>query len=524
MYRSALVKNKKIMPNKVNKICANPNCKKEFRVLYKKRSKKYCCRGCYFEHARTEKIIGRKKDESCYEIRKCLNCGVEFEERKKWDKKLCSDECRKEWNSIPENKEARLQRSREGNLKKYGVESPFGAEEVRKRSKKTMEEKYGVSNAMEIPGAIEKQKDNKRKKYINGLVSRLKDHNLELLDEYSTNKDENTSIHYHFKCNNCNTTFTSTLLGSGIIPVCRTCYPLNSNSNLQYEIEEFLNKNNIEYIKNDRNIISPMEVDIYIPDHNLAIEINGNYWHSEIYKTKNYHLNKTKKCYDKGIKLIHIFEDEIYYKKDICLSRLKNQLGMNNNSIYSRKCSIKELTNKEKKKFLEENHIQGDSIDKIRLGLFHNTKLVSVMTFSKKRKVMGNNHTSGEWELTRFCNEQNTTVIGSFNKLLKHFIRDYTPTKITSYVDIRWSGIDDKNNIYANSGFEFMSKTRPNYWYLKKHDWFYRRHRFNFRKDVLVKEGYDKNKTEHEIMNERDFYKIWDCGNLKFEMANFEDI
>lgn len=43
-------------------------------------------------------------------------------------------------------------------------------------------------------------------------------------------------------------------------------------------------------------------------------------------------------------------------------------------------------------------------------------------------------------------------------------------------------------------------------------------HRFNFRKDVLVKEGYDKEKTEFQIMNERGFFRIYDCGNLKFEL------
>ena len=39
-----------------------------------------------------------------------------------------------------------------------------------------------------------------------------------------------------------------------------------------------------------------------------------------------------------------------------------------------------------------------------------------------------------------------------------------------------------------------------------------RMNRFGFRKDVLVKEGYDKDKTEHEIMLERGIYRIYDCG------------
>jgi len=43
--------------------------------------------------------------------------------------------------------------------------------------------------------------------------------------------------------------------------------------------------------------------------------------------------------------------------------------------------------------------------------------------------------------------------------------------------------------------------------------------RFRFRKDKLVKEGYDKNKTELQIMTERKIYRIYDSGCLKYEIC-----
>ena len=61
------------------------------------------------------------------------------------------------------------------------------------------------------------------------------------------------------------------------------------------------------------------------------------------------------------------------------------------------------------------------------------------------------------------------------------------------------------------------TSTQPNYYYVIGNKRYYR---YNFRKDVLIKEGYDKNKSEHEIMLERGIYKIYDCGNLKFEYKN----
>ena len=62
---------------------------------------------------------------------------------------------------------------------------------------------------------------------------------------------------------------------------------------------------------NDRQIIKPKEVDIYLPDLNLAIEYNGLYWHSVEYGTDKYsHRNKSLACREKGVRLIHIFEFE----------------------------------------------------------------------------------------------------------------------------------------------------------------------------------------------------------------------
>ena len=68
-------------------------------------------------------------------------------------------------------------------------------------------------------------------------------------------------------------------------------------------------------MQNCRNIIAPLEIDIFIPSKNIAIEYDGLYWHSSNKFSgrtieKKYHLNKTEQCLKKGIKLIHIFENE----------------------------------------------------------------------------------------------------------------------------------------------------------------------------------------------------------------------
>ena len=295
---------------------------------------------------------------------------------------------------------------------------------------------------------------------------------------------------------------SSHLQGCGC-PKCGLSYDKSEN-----EVKEFIKSINIDIIENSRKIISPLELDIFIPLYNIAIEFDGLYWHSELYKPSNYHLNKTELCEKEGIQLIHIFEDEWLFKKDIVKSRLLNIFGLTKNKIYGRKTIIKEVSPKESKEFLDFNHIQGNVNSSIKLGLYHNNELVSIMTFGKGRIAMGGN--SNQYELLRFCNKLNTNVIGGADKLLKHFIKTYEPKEIISYADRRWS----QGGLYQKLNFINTHNSQPNYHYIINNK---RKYRFGFRKNILVKQGYDSNKTEHQIMLDRKIYRIYDCGTMVYK-------
>ncbi len=275
------------------------------------------------------------------------------------------------------------------------------------------------------------------------------------------------------------------------------------------ELKAFIGELGVDFIENTKKVITPLELDIYIPSHNLAIEFNGLYWHSELYKDNNYHLNKTELCENLGIKLIHIFEDEWLCKKSIVKSRIKNLLGLNDIKIFARKCVIKEVNYNECNIFLNENHIQGSCVSSKKIGLYYNGELVSLMTFGKGRIVLGIKN--DEYELIRFCNKLNHTIIGGASKLLKYFIENNKPINLISYADRRWS----QGDLYEKLGFEFIHNTKPNYYYIINKE---RKHRFNFRKTILIKEGFDSSKTEKDIMFERGLYRIYDCGNKKFQL------
>jgi len=275
-------------------------------------------------------------------------------------------------------------------------------------------------------------------------------------------------------------------------------------------------------IENDKKVLDGKEIDIYLPDLKIGIEYCGLYWHSELYKKNTYHLDKLKLCHEKGIRLIQIFEDEWISKKKIIKSKIKHILGLNSSKekIYARKCTIKEIDTGIKNEFLDKYHIQGKDISKIKLGLFYDEILVSVMTFSKPRSCLGNkNSNENSYELSRFATKRKYNVVGGFSKLLSYFKKNYEFSSITTYADLRYSSFE--GNLYEVNGFKLSHQSSPNYWYFKNSQSYVKFHRYNFRKNNLKKlfpEIYDDNLSEHEIMLKAKYLRIYDCGCLVYKL------
>jgi hypothetical protein len=291
------------------------------------------------------------------------------------------------------------------------------------------------------------------------------------------------------------------------------CRCTSGVSSYEFEIRNLLESNNVPVESQFRRFKGIKEIDIISHENKIGIEFNGLYWHRSDIKGKDYHKNKTDKMLEYGYRLIHIFEDDWLFKKEICKSIILNAFSKTPKKIHARKCEIKPVSNKDACKFLIENHIQGHCVSKVRYGLFFKNELVSVMTFGSNRKNLGNVAKPNEYELLRFCNKIYTNVVGGASRLFKFFIQQHTPQKITSYCN-RGTGT---GNLYKQLGFCFLYNTPPNYFYFNRNK---RLSRFKFRKDVLIKQGYDKFKTEACIMEELGYHRIHDCGSMKFQWFN----
>ena len=396
-------------------------------------------------------------------------------------------------------------------LKNYGVTNSLKSERVRDALKNTMLERYGVTNAFMDPNIRRKAIESKKAKFLNKW-----DLHIGYTDDGSwickcphkeCNKCEDkqfiiNQIMFHDRMRN-ETEICTKLLPPGIT---------NQGTTIELFIRDILDKYNIEYRINVRDVISPKELDIYIPSKKLAIECNGIFWHSK--KEPKYHLNKFLLCKENGIQLLTLWEDWIKRTPNIVESILLSKLGIYKEKIYARKCIIREVNSKICNRFLDNNHIQGRSNASIHYGLYYNNELVSIMTFSKSRVGVGKNEDA--WELVRFCSKLYTQVIGGADKLFKYFLKTYKPSKVISYSsnDISDGGLYEKLNFHQEGPYNTA------YWYIQEGS-FERFHRYNFRKDKLKEMGYDtENLTELEIMESLPYNRIYDSGTKRWVYCN----
>lgn len=317
-------------------------------------------------------------------------------------------------------------------------------------------------------------------------------------------------VKYKWQCAVCSTIFKDHI-DDGSNPICPTCNPhaLTSGSAGEAEVCDFISSLGVSFIKNDRSIIAPKELDIYIPELQIAIEYCGLYWHSDKHVEKDYHLQKYKKCAEQGIRLITIFEDEWKTKQSICKSRLRHLLHSNTKSVHARQTTISEISGSIYKEFINLYHMQGYVPATIKLGAYFNDRLIGVMSFGAIRVISRQKSSSNRYELLRFASSIRSPGLAS--KMMKHFEKKYTPSAVTSYCDLRWG----TGNMYLQLGFTHTHDSSPNYYYSE--DGVKKFHRFNFTKSKLVNQGEDNNLTEREIMIRRGFYRIYDCGNAVFE-------
>ena len=298
-------------------------------------------------------------------------------------------------------------------------------------------------------------------------------------------------------------------------------YPMcgNNMSVAEDEIIKYIQERmpDIEVVSRDRSVLGNMELDIYIPSKKFAIEYDGIKWHTEQYgKGKDYHISKLEACKEKGVTLIHIFEDEYIYKKELVLSKIGHMLSLDNGlpRVAARKCVVRNIDKDMADDFLLKYHLQGKCDGTVRLGCFYEEKLVGVMVFTKEFK------NSDKWILNRFATDTNYVCQGVGGKLFRHFVNEMNPETVKTFLDRRLEH-NPNGNLYTTLGFKIDAYEKPNYSYTNGRG--VRLHKFGFRKNVLHRKyGLPLSMTEKEMTEKLGYWRIWDCGLIRYVWKNKE--
>ena len=301
-------------------------------------------------------------------------------------------------------------------------------------------------------------------------------------------------------------------MNNGFIPndkICPKCFP-RIISSYEYllinEIKEFYSGEIIQQFKltNTKNVNSYKSIDIYLPEFQLGIEINGLYWHSN--NDSKRHIYKLEKSNEIGIQLMQFTDKDIDEKLPIILSMIKHKMGLSRR-IGARKTKVEEINSLLYREFLEKNHIQGYASATIKLGLFFEDRLVSIFSVSKSR------FKKDEHEIIRYCSLINHTIVGGFSKFKKYFSIKYPEiTKLITFAD-RSYGTGDG---YIKAGLKFINYTTPNYHYLSPKYTLHSRHDFQKHKLKAKLDFYDDSLSEKKLMEIAGYKRYYDCGNAKY--------
>ena len=411
------------------------------------------------------------------------------------------------------------------NLKKYGVEYSFQANEVKDKIKSTNLERYGVDNPSKSDIIKTRIVESNRKNLGVDYPMQSKD----VMDKSRVTSFEKYGTEYPNQSDIVKSKIdASTLEHYGVNRVCKldefkqkvvdtnrerygvdyTCLIYSgklrgNDSSYNRSFAELLDDNGIKYER--EFLLQKYSYDFKVGE--TLIEINPTATHNTHFNPYgknridvNYHRDKSKLAKDSGYSVIHVFDwDDV----DKVVQLLKFRV-----TAYARKCDVKVVSEIDTNNYLDMYHLQGTCRgQKIRLGLYHDNQLVSLMTFGKSRF-----NKSCEYELLRYCSHYN--VVGGAEKLFKYFVDNYKPNSIVSYCDTsKFSG-----KVYDALGFKYIKTNSP-----RKH-WYSLKEKRHITDGLLLSQGYDrlfkenhgKGTSNEELILNRGYLPVYDCGQATY--------
>jgi hypothetical protein len=477
--------------------------------------------------------LSEKVYRTLYESKSCATCGgiTKFYSWGKGYAVYCSTKCARN------DKVANLEKAKKTMatmLLRHGGTGTLSCAKLREKVAVTNSSRYGETVAIKSPVVKAKAAASNIERYghsspaKNSVVSlkaaktrrdkTAKQRISNQLAEYVDARPHVDGEDREWRCLTCNSVFSHNWATKQRAPICRTCTPMvKGTSSAEQEIASFISAHATTE-QNKRFYFDAgkyYELDIFVPSINLGVEYNGLYWHSELAgKDKNYHANKRNFFASQGIRVIMVFEHEWSFKRDICESMLRHRLGVTLTKIHARKCHIVNLSSDEAARFMNKNHIAGSANSAINIGLLYQGEVVTVATFRKDR--FGSD--KSVFELIRFCNRLNTTVVGGLSKVTTAFLAT-NRCSIKTFTDLRWGD----GNGYIAAGFKFVKALPPCNWYFTTDNQVSHRSVFQKKKLLKLLQSESSDNTEWQLAQQLGLNRYWDCGHSSYILETVND-
>jgi very-short-patch-repair endonuclease len=364
---------------------------------------------------------------------------------------------------------------RDSMMKKYGAQHSMQIESIREKSKATLMERYGVDNPT-------KNEEIKKRAIENAIKTKIKNNTINYFDGRTYPQiAEDIGISRN--------TFLTLVKKYGIEYA--VSYSKKQNG-LELIMKQWLEKEKISFVYQRYFPEGNYYADFFLPDYNLVIELDGIYWHSELFKYKTYHLDKKNFYTNIGLNSLFFRENEICNSFKAVQSMIDQKLKRCDDiDINQTVCCIK--TKKEADEFCIHNHINLSGSGDIALFLYFNDEPVMLIQLDSKE----DNH----YEISRICYKLNTYVMGGFEKLFSFFVSKYNPKYILKYVNLRYEDDTELKNLsFKQDGDCFINFE----WVAKNNNWS-TEYKVYSNLEFKGNTGYD-----HGLV------KIFDCGQKKF--------
>lgn len=305
-------------------------------------------------------------------------------------------------------------------------------------------------------------------------------------------------------CVNCGKEFTTTVYNytHGAVCTCEDCRN-KSYSVGEKEIVKFIRGLGFT-VEENAPISGNRSIDIVVKEKGIALEYNGVYWHStDVRPDVNFHKDRIYDVKNElGLRLYYIWEDDYHSNKKLIEDWLRNLLGVSiKEKVNARDCTIAYVERAVADAYLNSYHIQGSTPISNSIGLFKESELVALLSYSFDGDMI---------YIKRYCTSCN--VRGGFSKLLKQLKNIEGFKGIYTFSD---NCISD-GNLYKSCGFTLEKELRPDYMYVVGSK---RVHKFNFRKEYFRTCSdleYDSNLSETQLALLNGLNRVYDAGKKKW--------